>query len=64
MSSGYAVSDEQAAVFLAALIIEKNGKLLRVSSESVHKASQAAGIKARDVFLEKGEHEVELKIRY
>lgn len=64
MASTYHVNDEQAAVFLAALIIEngKNGKKpLRVSFDSIRKAGQAAGIKARD-FFPNGVHEVEFKL--
>lgn len=66
MSSAYAVNDEQAAVLLAALIIENgkngSGKPLRVSHESMHHARKAAGIRARDVFFAKGKNGVELKI--
>lgn len=54
MSPVYQINDEQAAVFLAALIIENgkhlNGKPLRVSADAIHEATRAAGIQARDLF--------------
>ena len=51
MASAYQINDEQAAVFLAALILEngKNGsKPLRVSGDAVRGALKASGIKACD----------------
>lgn len=69
MSSGYPVNDEQAAVFLAALILDNakllNGKPLRVSADSIREAMKASGIKARDVFGDGNDYEdyeVEFKL--
>lgn len=65
MASVYQINDEQAAVFLAALIIENgkhlNGKPLRVSADAVHEATMAVGIQARDFFRDNN-HEIEFKL--
>lgn len=66
MASAYPVNDEQAAMFLAALILENakhpNGKPLRVSGESIRQAMKASVIKARQLLEDGKDYEVEFKL--